>query len=433
MKARLLGLVLCLCVGGSLTGADWPQWRGPDRSGVSKETGLLKSWPKEGPKLVWTFKNAGIGFSAPTVADGVLYVLGTRGEEEVVLALDANKGTELWVAKIGPIFTFKSNVWGDGPRGSATVDGERVYALGGQGDLVCLSTKDKGKELWRKNLIKDFGGEMMTEWGYSESPLVDGDALVCTPGGDKGTVVALDKKTGKLLWQSAELKHKAPYSSIVVAEIHGVRQYVQNSYVDDTVGGFINGIQAKDGKLLWSMPIFKGHSYAIAPTPIVKGNQVYITSGYGGGCHCFEISKEFKAKDLYSKRNQKAVKNTHGGVVLIGDHVYGHSEDIGWMCQEFMKGEVAWNDRDSLPCASGAITAAEGLLYCYTDAGEMALLQATPKEYSEVSRFSIPEKSQIPKMRDTSRQSKIWTHPVIANGRLLLRDHELIFCYDIKK
>lgn len=433
MKNRLAALTLLLVAVSVSVAADWPQWRGPQRSGVSKETGLLKSWPKEGPKLLWTFKNAGLGFSSFAVVGDTLYTLGTRGDDEIVLALDISKnGAELWTAKIGPIFTFKSNDWGDGPRSTPAIDGQRLYALGGQGELVCVDISKKGQEIWRKNLIKDFGGEMMSEWGYSESPLVDGDLLVCTPGSQKGTLLALNKKDGSVAWQSTELKHKAPYSSIVAADMHGVRQYIQTSYVDDLVGGFISGVAAKDGKLLWSMQILKGQSYAISSTPIVKGNQVYVTFGHRGSCHLFEISKEFKAKELYSKNNQKVLKNRDGGVVLIGDHVYGHSDNLGWVCQEWKTGDVAWDEKNEFPGASGSITAAEGLLYLYTDSGVVGLVEASPKEFKEISSFKIPEISKIPQTRDTSRHSKIWAHPVIANGRLYLRDHELIFCYDLK-
>ncbi|MBI3409642.1 MAG: PQQ-like beta-propeller repeat protein [Planctomycetes bacterium] len=434
MKTRLVALLLTLALGTRTVAYDWPQWRGPDRSGVSKETGLLKSWSKEGPKLLWTYKNAGLGFSSFAIVGGNLYTLGTRDDkDEVIIALDKG-GKELWTAKIGPIFTFKGNVWGDGPRGTPTIDGKRLYALGGQGDLVCVDIRDKGKEIWRKNLIKDFDGEMMSEWGYSESPLVDGNVLVCTPGGEKGTMAALDKSNGNLVWQSQELKHKAPYSSIMPADIHGVPQYVQLSYVDDTVGGFANGIRAKDGELLWSMPIFKGHSYAAAPTPIVKDNLVYVTTGYGGGCHLFEIAKDFTVKDLFSKKIQKTVKNTHGGVVLIDGYLYGHSEGLGWVCQEMKKsGEVVWNEKNAFECVSGSITAADGMLYLYTDDGEVGLVEADYKEFKEISKFTIPEKSTYPQTRPTSRQSKVWTHPVIADGRLYLRDNEFIFCYDLKK
>lgn len=432
MKCRVLAPLLLL-FSFPVWAADWPQWRGPDRTGVSKETGLLKSWPKDGPKLLWTYKNAGLGFSSFAIVGGKLYTLGTRGEDEVVIVLD-KEGKELWIAKIGPIFTFKANVWGDGPRSTPTIDGNHLHALGGQGELVCLDISEKGRVVWRKNLITDFEGEMMSEWGYSESPLVDGKVLICTPGGKKGTLIALDKQTGAVLWRSKDLDHKAPYSSILPVELHGVRQYIQTSYVDDVAGGFVSGFAAKDGKVLWSMPIQKGHSYAICPTPIVDGNQVYVTCGYGGGCHLFEISKEFKATELFSKKNQRSVKNTHGGVVLLGGFIYGHSEDLGWICQELKKpGNVIWDERNALECKSGAITAADGMLYLLTEEGMVGLVEVSSEKFKDVSRFPLPQKSAFPETRRTSKYSAVWAHPVIADGRLYLRDHEFIFCYDLRK
>lgn len=426
-----LGAVVLL-VGSLVSAADWPQWRGPDRSGVSQEKGLLKTWPEKGPTLAWSFKNAGLGFSSIAVVGGKVYTLGTRDKDEVVLALDAVKGTELWTAVIGPIFTFEGNVWGDGPRGTPTIDGDRLYAIGGQGDLVCLDITANGKEVWRKSLLKDLDGEMMSEWGYSESPLIDGDVLICTPGGAKGTLAALDKKTGGVLWRSTELKNNAPYSSVIVAEIQGVRQYIQTSYISETEGGVVSGFAAKDGKVLWTEPIFKGHSYAIANTCIAPGDSVYVTSGYGGGCHRFEIGPGQKAKDAYSKAKQKAVKCTHGGVLLIDGAIYGHTEPGSWVCQDFQTGNVNWSERNTVECRSGAITAAEGLLYLYSDEGEVGLASVDAKEFKLVSSFKLPEASKYPETRPSSKQAKVWPHPVVANGHLFLRDAELIFCYDIR-
>jgi outer membrane protein assembly factor BamB len=415
-------------------GDDWPQWRGPDRTGVSKENGLLKDWPAKGPRLVWTYSNAGVGFSTTAVVGDRLYTLGGIDESEYVIALDL-KGTqprELWKVKLGPILIGHLQ-YGDGPRSTPTVDGKLLYALGGQGDLVCVAL-DKGQEVWRKNLIKDLGGEMMTEWGYSESPLVDGDKLICTPGGDKGTLAALDKKTGAVRWRSTGLKNKAPYSSVVISEAGGVRQYVQNSYISEDEGGVVSGFDAKDGKVLWTAPLAKISSYAIVPTPIVRGDLVYVTAGYDYGCHLYQLKRTgdgFAVNDLYKPRERRAFKNTHGGVVLVGEHVYGHSEKTGWVCQDFKTGKVAWLERDKLECTSGSITAADGMLYLYSDEGVAVLLSASPKGWEEHGHFEIPQKSKVPEMRRGSRGAKIWTQPVIANGRLYLRDQELLFCFDI--
>ena len=428
--------VVCMValVGSYANADDWPQWRGPERSGISKESGLLKQWPDKGPPLVWTYRNAGMGFSSSAVVKDTLYTLGTRDQDEIVIALNAQDGKELWTAKIGPIFTFKGNSWGDGPRSTPTIDGNLLYGLGGQGELVCFDVSQKGKEVWRKNLIRDFKGEMMSEWGYSESPLIDGDRLICTPGGPDGTLAALDKKTGALKWRSTDLKHKAPYTSMSVAEIHGVRQYVQTSAVADKLDGFISGVAADSGKVLWTTPIFKGPCYSIASSPpIVVGAKVYVTylSDTLTNCHLFELDAAFQVTDLYSKKSQNSMKNNHGGVVLVGGNIYGYSERVGWVCQEFTTGKALWDERNAVD-GGGSIISADGRLYLYSDQGEVVLLAANPKEWTEISRFKIPEVSKLRQTEATSQSAGVWAHPAIADGRLFLRDDELIFCYDIR-
>src|SRR5947209_8604771 len=202
-------------------GDDWPQWRGPDRNAVSKETGLLKAWPKSGPTLAWTYKDAGTGFTSPAVVGGVVYSMGARGDTEQVFALDAS-GKQLWAAEIGPVYDFKSNTWSRGPDSTPAVDGDQVFALGSQGDLVCVG-RQSGKPVWRMSLPKELAGEVNNVqggpdtakigWGYTWSPLVDGDKLVCIPGGTGGLFAALDKKTGAVLWRSKGLTDAATYAS----------------------------------------------------------------------------------------------------------------------------------------------------------------------------------------------------------------------------
>lgn len=420
-----------------LTADDWPQFRGQKRDGVSAEKGLLAQWPAKGPALVWKSDKAGLGFSSVAIVGDKLYTLGTVKEEEALLAFDAAKGDLLWSLPYGPIFTFKDNTWGDGPRGTPTIDGGKAYALGGQGILVCIDLAEK-KILWKHDLVKDFGAEMMTEWGFSESPLVDGDKVIVTPGGAKGLVLALDKNSGKALWQTKDVTHKAPYSSVMPVDVDGVRQYVQNGYDSTGPGGYLSGFDAKSGKLLWQQQTIKGDSFAIAPTPVVRGNIVYTTSE-GVGCHAYEVGAK-GAKELYAKKEQKTTKNTHGGVVLVNDLIYGHSETLGWVCQDLLglhnedkiKGKILWNARNDFQTKSGSIAAADGKLFLYTEEGKVALADASPKAFNIVSEFSLPTLSQYPKTRKTSKDSKAWNNPVIANGNLYLRDCELIYCYKIK-
>ena len=408
----------------SARGDDWQQWRGPNRDVVSKETGLLKTWPNEGPKLLWTFENAGVGFSGPAVVGDRLYTMGGREDTSYVFALDVKTGKEIWACPIGKTYR---NAYGDGPRGMLTVDGDWLYALDGQGELICVEI-NSGKKKWSVNLSKDLNGQMMSGWGYSESVLVDGDQVVCCPGGKEGTVAALDKKTGKVKWRSKELTDKATYSSLVPAEIGGVRQYVQLTHKESDEGAIV-GVAAKDGKLLWYFPR-KGYRTAVIPTPIVHDDLVYATSGYGAGCDLLQISRtgeKFEAKEVYTKNSQKnAMKNQHGGVVLLGEYIYGYSDGPGWICQKLKSGESLWDDK--VKVGRGSLTSADGYLYCYAEStGEASLVAANPKALDLKGKFKIPRETKIPR-----QAGRIWTHPVVANGHLFLRDQDLIFCYDVR-
>jgi outer membrane protein assembly factor BamB len=412
MKPRSLFLVpaALLALTLPILASDWPQWRGPDRNDVSKETGLLRSWPKEGPKVLWRYEDAGIGYSGPAIVGDRLYSLGARDKKEYVFALDVNSGKEIWST---PVAASTSKDHGAGPRSTPAVDGDLLFGLGDDGDLVCVQITD-GKIVWQKNLMKNFGGRMMSGWGYSESPLVDGDQLVCTPGGSKGTLLALEKKTGNLIWQSKEFTDTAGYSSIVVSNAGGVRQYVQMT------GASVAGVEPKDGKLLWRFARTSGT--AAVPTPDCRDDFVYVTSGYGAGCALVEVhaqGQKLKAEQVYANKN---MTNHHGGVVLLGDYLYGYSDSNNWICQNLKTGEIVWK---SNKLGKGSVTYADGRLYCYSEKdGTLALVEASPAGWKESGRFQIPQPARRP--------GWVWTHPVVANGRLYLRDQNLLLCYDVK-
>jgi outer membrane protein assembly factor BamB len=424
-----IGSLLILAVGlATASAADWPQWRGPDRSGISKETGLLRAWPKEGPTLVWTFKNAGAGYSGPAVVGGKVYVMGAREDTEYLLALD-DKGTELWAAKIGPVFDFKANQWSRGPNATPLVDGGLVFGLGSQGELICVQAAD-GKEVWRKNLPRDMeaevsnyapGGVDKFGWGYCWSPLVDGDQLVIVPGGPKGLLAALDKKTGKELWRSKEAPDQATYSSPVILTVNGVRQYVQ--LTQDSVVG----VAAQNGKLLWRYKREKPFPDVVCPTPIVQGDKVYVTA-WDGGAELLEIApagQGFSAKVVWS---EKEIDSHQGGVVLVDRYVYGFHALRAWECQDFASGAIKWvSKRNAIK--GGSVIAADGLLFCLAekDRNLVALVEATPEKYTEKGRFSLPQTSDKRKP-----SGGIWTHPVLCEGMLYLRDQEFLFCYKVK-
>jgi outer membrane protein assembly factor BamB len=395
----------------NLSAKDWPQWRGPDRNGISAETGLLKSWPADGPPLAWKATGLGAGYSGVAVAEGRIYTVGDLKDASYVFALDEKTGKPAWSVKLGEA---GAPGWGGfaGPRCTPTVDGNRLYVAGQYGDLACLEAAS-GKVVWQKHLVKDFGGTR-PEWGFSESPLVDGDRMLVTPGGSQGAVVALNKKTGELAWRTKEFTDNAHYSSIIIAQISGVKQYIQLTDAN------LVGIEPKTGKLLWKAP--RKGATAVITTPVCKDDMVFVTSGYGVGCNLFRITKqgsEFRAEQVYANKN---LENHHGGVVLIGDHVYGHSESKGWVCLDLKTGNPIWSEKSKQQ--KGALCAADGMLYLRSEAGPgtVVLAEATPEGFVEKGRFNQPERS--------SKNS--WPHPVVANGKLYLRDQELLLCYDVK-
>lgn len=421
MQLRLItaGLLLAPAL---VIAADWPQWRGPDRNEISRETDLRTSFDGDGPKLLWTYSNAGNAYSGPAIVGNVLYSQGAD-RQEFAFALNTDTGEEIWRVNLGRIY---QNRWGGGPRGTPTVDGDRLYLIRGNGEVHCLSTKD-GKELWKVEMQKDLGGELMSGWGYSESPLVDGDKVIVTPGGRQGALAALDKMTGKVIWRSKEWTHMAAYSSPIVADVHGVRTYIQMTAVGNGGPAAVIGVAADDGRLLWSHQR-RGRT-AVIPTPIYHDGHVYTTTGYGAGCQLLKITRDgdkFKAEEVYANNN---MVNHHGGVVLYEGHIYGHSDGRGWVCQDFKTGENKWEAKGRGTPGKGSLTFAAGHLFCYDErSGQVHVAVATPEAWKQTGLIKLPKQSSI-----RSPSGGIWTHPVIANGKLYLRDQDLLFCLDVSK
>ncbi|HLY74764.1 MAG TPA: PQQ-binding-like beta-propeller repeat protein [Planctomycetota bacterium] len=391
------------------TGFDWPQWQGADRDAKSKETGLLKAWPAEGPALVWKATGLGMAHGTPSIAAGRIFAMGNREKDEAVVCLDESTGKELWAATLG-----KGKGGGDdpGPRCTPTVDGEVLYALGRGGALVCLQTSD-GKEVWRREMRKDFGGRV-GGWEYSESPLVDGDRLIVTPGGTSATLAAMNKKTGATVWQSAipDDLH-AEYSSIIAADVQGTRQYIQ----------FLNrcvvGVAAADGRFLWSFAK-PANKTANCSTPIYSEDHVFAASAYGNGGGLARLSKDgdlFRADEVYFT---KKMKNHHGGMVLVDGYLYG-SDEGQLTCMEWKTGVVKWQARQP---GKGSICYADGHLYYRNEGGKgsVFLVEANPEKYLEAGRFDPAERTKLPS----------WAHPVIANGKLYLRDQDVLLCYLVR-
>ena len=408
----------CLVIGSIAVAPakDWSQWRGPNRDGQSVEKGLLQEWPKDGPKLIWQVKDLDSGYSTPSVVGDRIYLISNQGlENEFALALSTKDGKRIWSAKLGAVGNPKQEPSYPAARTTPTVDGKLLYALGSDGDLVCLETAN-GKERWRKSLRKDFGGKPGV-WAYSESPLVDGDILVCTPGGSEATMVALNKNTGDVIWKCAIPEGvEASYACPIVFESDGVKQYVQFLQA-----GLI-GVDAKTGKLLWRYERSAQGSPAVIITPVADKGYIYSGAFRAGGALVKPAKKDgaFVAEELYF--NNKLPVGL-GGVVKVGDYLYGSSGQ-GIMCVEFKTGEIKWEERGIGP---SSWLVADGRLYLHAEKGDMALLEPTPEAYREKGRFS-------PQNQPTrlNQMEKAWAYPVIADGRLYLRDQNSLWCYDIK-
>ena len=398
----VLGFVVLLLNVASVSAqnGEWPQWRGPNRDGVSKESGLLKQWPAEGPPLLWKTTGAGIGYSSLAIAGGRIYTMGVRGDREYVIAFDAATGKEVWATATGDRYRDSR---GDGPRGTPTVDGDRLYALGGNGDLSAIDAKT-GRVVWAINVLEKFGGRN-PNWGISESPLVIGEKLLVNAGGPDASVIALNKKDGSLIWKSQS--DAAGYSSAMPVQIGTTTQVVFFTHQRAL------GVDLKDGRLLWSYAK-ASNDVANVATPVVRGNRVFVSSDYGTGAGLVEIKADGTAQEVYFT---KEMKNHHSSSILIGDYLYGFSSGI-LTAMKFDTGEVAWKDRS---VGKGSLVYADGNLYALSENGVVGLVEATPTGYKEKGRFKIQQGSQ-----------PTWTHPVIAGGRLYLRDQNTIYAYDVR-
>jgi outer membrane protein assembly factor BamB len=401
---------------------DWPGWRGPNRDALSTETGLLQEWGSKGPPLEWKASGIGAGFSSVAVVGDRIYTMGDKDGAQRVFALSRSGGRILWQAKLGG--THEDDRRRGGSRGTPVVDGNRLFALGTDGNLVCLDT-ETGREIWRRSLPRDFGGQMMSRWMWSESPLVDGDRLVFTPGARDAALVAVEKATGKEIWRTAipdlgpEGKDGAGYSSIVVSHGAGVKQYVQ------LMGRGVVGVRASDGKFLWGYNRV-ANDVANVSTPIVRGNLVFASTGYQTGSVLLELMRSgdgVEAQERYFL-DAKTLQNHHGGLVLVGDHLYaGHGHNKGFpICVELESGRVAWGgDIRNAGTDSATVLYADGRVYFRYQNGVILLVEATPDGYSEKGTLEIPDLT-----------APSWPHLAIADGRLYVREQDRLYCYDLR-
>jgi outer membrane protein assembly factor BamB len=422
---RRLALVALVAGGAALSSfaaaRDWPQWRGPNRDAVAAEAGLLTQWGPAGPPLLFRASGLGAGFSSVALVGDRIYTMGDYGGAQTVAALGRSDGKVAWRTRVGP-------AWEDeygGPRGTPTLDGDRLYAVGTEGDLVCLEAST-GREVWRKSLVRDFGGQMMSQWKFAESPLVDGDRVIVTPGARSALLVAVDKRTGKEIWRTAagDLgpagRDGAAYSSVVISQGAGVKQYVQ------LTGRGVVGVRAADGRHLWTYNRI-ANNVANIPTPVVRGDHVFTSTGYQTGAALLKLERAgdgVAAREVYFLE-ARTLQNHHGGLVLVGDHLYGgHGHNRGFpICVELATGKVAWGgDVRNAGTGSAAVVFADGHLYYRYQNGTVILVEATPAGYREKGSFTLP---------GVTRPS--WPHPVVADGRLYLREQDALYVYDVRR
>ena len=384
---------------------EWPQWRGPQRSGVSSETGLAPSWPSSGPPSLWSASSLGEGYGSLAIRGDRIYVQGVQAHESVVFCLERSNGKTVWATALAARMEQDR---GSGPRGTPTLDGDRLYALAENGELACLRAQD-GAKVWRRNILHDFNGQN-PNWLLSESPLIDGDHVIVTPGGPGSTIVALDKTSGKTIWTTQDLSDRAGYSSCIIADVQGVRTIMALTAQAGV------GVRAADGKLMWRYERVANRTANIA-TPVYHDNKVFYTSAYGTGCALLGLTAQngiVKADEIYFSRE---MQNHHGGVVFANGFLYGYSNSI-LTCLEFNTGAVAWKDRS---VGKGSLLEADGNLYLLSEDNVAGLAEAASGGYREKGRFAIP---------DQGRPS--WAHPVVCGGQLYIRNQGWLASYSIK-
>ncbi|PHQ32191.1 PQQ-binding-like beta-propeller repeat protein [Rhodopirellula bahusiensis] len=404
--------------------ADWAQWRGPARDGKAAEQSLLQSWPEGGPKLKWTFSTAGRGYSSTAIVDGKLFSMGSDEQTCYAICVDAKSGQSIWqvpISRAGTDDDYNTG-WGGGPRGTPTIDGNQVFVLSDVGVLSALRLQD-GKKLWSVDLVAEYGGRI-PKWGYSESVLIDGDRVVVQPGGSN-YMIALNRRTGKLLWQSKGVDAPAHYVSVMKGSLGGTNYYVTASNIG------VVAFDCESGDKLFENSL-SGNDVATIPTPLILGDLIYHTSDYGSGNVLLKLtsaSSGINAEQVYHL-DGKTMRNHHGGVVAVDGTIYGMSKVDGgvWMAQDIESGDTLWREKVGRN-KSGSICFADGRLYCYNDGdGTVVLVEPNAERWSPLGMLTIPRETDLPRDRGA-----IWAHPVVADQTLFIRDQNLIFAFDIAR
>lgn len=428
MTVGLLATALFGLAGSFSRAEDWPGYRGPNRDGSSAEKGVASSWPKSGPKLAWTFDKAGSGLSGPAVVGGQVFLLGTVDKNEVLFKIGPD-GKQAWSAPIGPVYDFQGNSWSGGPNATPTVGKNLVFCQGSQGILAAFDIAT-GKEVWKTDTSAELGAEVnpigggpaKKGWGFCGSPLVDGDKLIVATGGAGGLITSFDAGTGKIVWRSKEFKDQATYGSVMQFDCLGEKVYavaVQNGAV---------AVSAKDGQPVWKYQRDSDYPDIVACTPVAVEGKLLLPVGHGGDCALLAFSKgadgKVEAKPVWVA---KEISCNHGGFVVVGDKVIGFHAKRSWTSQALADGKVVWSGRRNAIGSGNAILVDGKVIALAEDTGDVALIDGKGAAYKELGRFTLPKESAIRKSG-----GRRWTHPVVSDGKLYLRDQELLFCYDIR-
>jgi len=389
-----------------MTDFDWSQFHGPNRDNVSRETGLLRKWPPEGPKLLWTAEGIGEGFSTVAITDGLVYTTGNIGDYTVITAL-TTEGKRKWTARNGPAYRRDK----PGTRSTPTIDSGRLYHENADGDIACLDAKT-GKEIWSLNILEKFNGRNIT-WALAESLLIDDNQLICTPGGENAGIVALDKNTGSTIWICRDADDMPGYASPIAFEYEGLRQIVT------LMAKSVVGVNANTGRLLWKVKHITPFDENIN-TPIYHDGSVFICSRTTGSRR-FRLHIDGDRASVEQVWESKLLDPQHGGILLLDGYLYGacRSASSGpWVCLDARTGARMYAEKG---IGTGSLTYADGLLYVLNHKRTVALVRPSPRAFDIISQFDIPEGGRGP----------TWAHPVVSNGRLHIRHGDFLYCYDV--
>ncbi|MBW8038892.1 MAG: PQQ-like beta-propeller repeat protein [Planctomycetes bacterium] len=406
-----LAIILSLFVVNSATAEDWPQFHGPRRDNRSAETGLLKQWPTGGPELVWKAGGIGQGFATVAIIDGMIYTTGNIDKDTVITAMDMS-GREIWKRKNGPAYTRSH----PGSRSTPTIADGKLYNMNGDGDLICMHART-GATIWTVNMLDKFQGRMI-QWGISESPLIDGDNVICCPGGQEVSMAALDRDTGETRWTCRGAGDKPGYTSAMIVDYQGLRQIVTLMY-DSAIG-----VAAETGKLLWQYP-HKVRFGVNCDMPIYHDGHVFLFGTWGRGATKLKLNVEGDDCSVEEVWRTAELDNEHGGVMIVDGYLYGQADGDHkrrhMACLELKTGKTMWTARELSGERSASLTFAEGMLYLVSDRGEIGLVRPNPNKFEIVSQFELPKKDQ----------GVFYAHPVVYGKRLYIRHGEFLYAYDI--